>query len=282
MNTSMIPTRWLVNNRCKRFAGLSVVAIMIGLLLPLNHSLAENGTGKKLGANLGVFITSRDTQTDFESTLGGDNNVDMEDDLGLDSSDSVFRFEGFYRFATQHRIDISYFDLSRQNSRVIDKQFAWKDTVFDIDTEVFSDFDLKIYKAAYTYEFLKRERGSLGVTGGLYVADLGISISSLNTGGGEVGDVTAPLPVFGVRGEYALSERWTLRGSAELFAFEIENLGGTIYDLYAGIDYHLGKNVAIGLAINTVGMDLDRSRRSLEASLDWRYDGALAYLRFNF
>jgi len=272
----------LKNVLSKRIAVLSVSTIVIGLLLPVDHSLAAEGTDKKFGVNLGVFITSRDTQTDFRSNLGGDSDVDMEDDLGLDSSDSVFRIDGFWRFATRHQIDISYFDLSRQNSRVIDTEFEWKDTVYEIDTEVFSDFDLRIYKAAYTYEFMKRERGSLGVTAGLYVADLGISISSLTTGGREVGDVTAPLPVFGLRGEYALSARWTLRGSAELFAFEIENLDGTMYDVYAGIDYHLGKNVAIGLAINTVGMDLDASRRNLEANLDWRYDGALAYLRFVF
>ena len=113
------------------------------------------------------FLPIVNTEARFDSSLGNGTDMDLETDLGLDSSDSVFRVDGYFRFNERHRADFSVFDLSRKNSKQIERDIQWGDTLYSIDTVVKSDNGLSIYKAAYTYSFLNGEDGYLGATFGV-------------------------------------------------------------------------------------------------------------------
>jgi hypothetical protein len=238
---------------------------------------------EKFSVSLGVFITDRNSDT----TIGvsGDPTgtpVDLETDLGLDKSDTVFRLDGYYRFNDKHRIDISAFDLSRTSTKTIEKDIDWNGTIYPIDTTVNGDFDLNIYKVAYTWAFMRRDKGYFGLTGGLYVADIGTRLSAEGIGDRDGGGITAPLPVVGLRGEYQFSEKWTLRASGEFFALEYDAFDGSLIDLYAGIDYQMFEHVAFGLGINSVRIDVGVDDADLTGNLDWRYDGGLLFLKVDF
>jgi hypothetical protein len=235
--------------------------------------------------SLGAFFTDRDSNTRVDAdTSETGTDVDLEGDLGFDRSDTVFRLDAYWRFAEKHRIDVSAFDLSRDSVKVIDRDIQIGDSIYEVDSELNSTFDLNIYKVAYTWSFLKREKGFLGLSGGLYIADLGASFS----GSGPLGlqfqsrDLTAPLPVVGLRGEYHLSERWLLRGSAEVFGFEYNDFDGSLYDIFAGIDYGFSDTVAVGLGVNSVQFDLDFDDDRFNGNLDWAYAGAMLYLKLDF
>jgi len=243
---------------------------------------ADSVDGDRFSLSLGVFITDRDTDAELDGTVNVGTPTDLESDLGLDASDSVFRIDGYYRFNERHRIDFSVFDLSRNASKQIDEQIQWGDTLYDIDTVIKSNVDLAIYKAAYTYSFLDREDGYLGATGGFYVIDTKASLKEQTLGSAEVGELTAPLPVIGLRGEYALSERWSVRASGEFFFIEYDNVDGSLVDLYAGVDYRVLDNMSIGLGINSVALNVDITKRGFNGGLDWKYTGGLIFLKFNF
>jgi hypothetical protein len=237
----------------------------------------------KFALSLGVFFTDRETDTRFDSSAGSPgSNLDLEEELGLDKSDTVFRVDGRYRFANKHQINFSAFDLSRTASVQIQEEIDWNGEVYPIDTVINSNFDLTIYKVAYTWRFMQRDKGYLGLTGGLYIADFQMALESENTPQLSNDGATAPLPVIGLRGEYALSEKWSFRADAEIFAFEYGDFDGSLYDIYAGMDYAFTDHVAVGLGINSVRMDLGVTKADFAGDLDWQYDGALLYLKFNF
>jgi hypothetical protein len=243
---------------------------------------ADSLEDDRFSLSLGVFLTDRDTEARFDSSLGDGTDTDLETDLGLDSSDSVFRVDGYFRFNERHRVDFSVFDLSRKNSKQIERDIQWGDTLFSVDAVVKTDNDLSIYKAAYTYSFLNGEGGYLGATIGLYVADFKMSIAEENLGQAEIGELTAPLPVIGLRGEYALSDRWSFRASGEFFFIEYEDIDGSLVDIYAGFDYSVLDNMSIGVGFNSVTIDVDATKSSFGGALNWQYSGALAFLKFNF
>ena len=246
-------------------------------------AVAQSADSEKFSVSLGVFITDRDTQTRLDGTVPGDGtDVDVENDLGFDASDSVFRIDGYYRFNEKHRLDFSWFDLSRTASKQIQKDIEWDGEIYPIDTLINASFDLNIYKVAYTWSFMRREKGYLGASIGLYVADTGHSIAADAIGQSSNQGVTAPLPVIGLRGQYDFAEKWSLRGSAEIFAFDSGDFSGSLHDLYAGIDYQAFQNLAIGVGINSVGFDLDVTKTNFIGKLDWRYDGGLLFFKFNF
>lgn len=252
------------------------------LLFAAATAAADSVEGDRFSLSLGVFITDRDTEAELDGTVNPGTATDFESDLGLDSSDTVFRLDGYYRFNERHRFDFSVFDLSRSASKQIEREIQWGDTLYVIDTQVDADFDLAIYKAAYTYSFLRREDAYLGATVGLYVADTKASLKEQTLGSAEVGELTAPLPVIGLRGEYALSDRWSIRASGEFFFIEYDNVDGSLVDLYAGVDYSVLDNMSIGLGINSVTLDVDIAKRGFKGGLDWKYTGGLIFLKFNF
>jgi hypothetical protein len=141
---------------------------------------------------------------------------------------------------------------------------------------------LTIYKAAYTWAFLQRGSGYLGATAGLYVADIGNTVSAPVLGEREGAGITAPLPVFGLRGEYHFSDKWSFRASGEIFVFEYGDFDGSLYDIYAGLDYQLFEHVALGLGINSVTLDIGVTRPNATGNLDWQYDGGLIFFKFDF
>jgi hypothetical protein len=235
------------------------------------------------GFSMGAFFADQNMNTLFETTIGDiDVVVDFEEDLGLTDSQSVFRFTAFYDFNERHRLDFDVFDLSQSAVATLSRDIEWGDTVFPISAEVSTGLDLVIYKVAYTYHLLRREKFRLGVTGGLYVADIALRLNLLENDLEERGDVTAPLPVLGLRGEYFFSDRWRASASAEWFGVEVDDYDGTLRDLLIGIDYRFGKHAAVGLGYNSVQIDVDATDGDLRADLLWKYSGFIGYLRFSF
>jgi hypothetical protein len=249
-------------------------------------ALADDAEPDKWGFNLGAFLTSQKMDTKFEASApGGDaGSVNFESDLGFSNSLDVFRFGGFYQFGEneRHRLDFSAFDLSQVSTKTLETEFEWQDIIYPISADVVTNLDLAIYKAAYTYKFLNEDNAYLGVTGGFYVADIGIGIKFVTSGLGEAASITAPLPVLGFRGEYHLSERWRLHGSVEWLLIDVDNYHGTLQDVMFGLDYRLFDHAAIGIGHNTMQMDLDATQKALRAELRWNYSGAIAYLQFSF
>ena len=243
---------------------------------------AQSLDNDRFSLSLGVFVTDRDTNVRFDSSLGDGTDTDFESALGLDSSDSVFRFDAYVRFSEKHRVDFSVFDLSRGSTKIIDTDIQWGDTLYSIDTTVKTDFDLAIAKAVYTYSFLSSDDGYLGASIGLHVADLKISLAEENLGQAETDKLTAPLPVIGFRGERRLSDRWSFRASGEFFFLEYDNLDGSLVDVYAGVDYEVTDHMSVGFGYNSVSFNVDASQNNFEGALDWRYSGGLVFLKFDF
>ena len=263
--------------------GTRILLFLLATFFWAPAAVAQATDYNKFGLSFGVFFSERETDTTVDTSLGAPGtNVDLEDDLGLDKSTSVFRLDGFYRFAPKHQINFSAFDLSRSASVQIQKEFVWDGTLYEIDTVVNSDFDLQIYKLDYTWRFLQREKWYLGLTGGLYVADFDIRLESNNVNPPDNDGLTAPLPVIGLRGEYSFSERWTFRADAEIFAFEYDDYDGSLYDLYAGVDYDFTEHFGMGIGINTLKMDIGVTKTSFAGNLDWQYTGALLFLKVEF
>ncbi len=142
--------------------------------------------------------------------------------------------------------------------------------------------ELRVLKADYTFGVLSRERSFLGITGGLYVAQTALSLTAPSVDASESGDITAPLPVLGVRGDYAITDRFTLRGAAQWFGWETDETKGTLRDFYVGADYGFGRRMAVGLAYNEVSMSLGAQEDSFRGRLDWGYDGLLLYFKLAF
>jgi hypothetical protein len=257
---------------------------LILLLLTLTPlAIAEELGSERFVISLGAFVADRDTSTRVDSnTLGRGTTIVLEDDLGLDSSQTVFRIDGHMRIAERHRLDFSVYDLSRDSTLTIDQDIQFGDEVFSVDTSIDSNFDLNIYKIAYTYSVWSTKDGFLGVGAGIHVADLVETLSVPSTGQIQLKALTAPLPVIGIRGAHYFTPKLRLIGAAEYFALEYNDIDGRLVDVYLGMDYKVMNNLALGVAYNYVSVDVNSAKSELSGGLDWQYDGFLLYFKFGF
>ncbi len=260
----------------------TAVALSCSVAVPFAAPAQEQSTRERASILFGTFVTNRDTSARLDSDSGEGSDIDLEEDLGLESSMSVARIGGYYWFTPRHRFDASYFELNRSVTNPIQETIEFGDRTFVFETVVETQSDLRVLKADYTFVPLTRERGFLGITGGLYAAQTTLSLSAPAFDASESGDISAPLPVVGVRGDYAITDRFTLRGAAQFFALETDDTTGRLQDFYVGADYGFGQRMAVGLAYNKVSMSLRADKFRWQGHLDWSYDGLLLYFKLAF
>ena len=268
------------------FAGVTAVLIaLFGAVLFASDSVAqEQRFGRERGSIvIAGFFTERNSGARLDSSTGPGTDIQLENELGLKRTTSVLRISGGMWFKPRQRFDVSLFDMSRSASRRIDESIVFGDETFSIDTILSTTADQTIYKADYTFAFLNKQRGYLGLNSGFYVGRTSFVLRDSDLGISEGESLTAPLPVVGFRGEYSITGRLTIRAASQWFSIDAEDASGSLRDVYIGADYRFGNRFAAGLAYNDVKMNIRAEERNgWTGRLDWGYDGWLAYIRTDF
>ncbi len=283
----------------KRIVRICLVLTMAGVHFLTCHPVMADGPApqerpwEKFSIGAGVFLTAVDSNVRFGTGLGVD--IDVEKALGLDSTNTVFRADALWRFTLnrRHRLDFTWFSFRREGSRQIVDDITFEDddgntVTIPSGTSVEAFFDLDIYELAYSYSFFQDDRIDLAAGIGLYVMpiDFGIKVSGLFEEEEEE-NFTAPLPVFGLRMDVALTPRWFIRSGAQVFYAEIDNFTGSIMEFRTALEYNPWKHVGIGLGFDILGIRLESENEDwpgidLKGKVEFNYAGLQFYLRLFF
>jgi hypothetical protein len=243
---------------------------------------------EKASLSIGGFVSTTNSELQLNSdTLGAGAVVDLENGLDIDSSYTSYRIDGFYRFGStrRHQVEAHYYRSDRDGARVLDQTYQIGEIVFPAGTGVRSEMDVWFLNVNYSYAFLQDDRVRLAAAVGLHTTGISFKISGTGIGVEEE-DVTAPLPVLGLRGDVVLSPRWRLWATADIFYLEYDAFQGALLDTGIGIEYLPFKNVGFGLGLNAVRYKLDADGGDDLADINGevRYDfaGALLYVKFFF
>lgn len=272
---------------------LIITIAVISLIMPQDGFSEEwdlnEKPWEKFGFNFGAFISTLDSSFRIGSGIGLD--IDVEDLLGLDSSTLAFRTDAMWRFSKnrRHRIDFTWFSIHRDGNR----QLLEDITIGDIDdqitipagTTVEAFFDLDIYELAYSYSFFQDDRIDLSAGIGLYIMPMSFGINATGLIEHEgTQKFTAPLPVFGLRMDIALTPDWFIRTGTQVFYLEYDNFTGSVLDFHAALEYNPWEHVGIGLGFDTLGVRLEADGEDypgvdLNGTVDFNYAGIQLYVR---
>jgi len=260
---------------------------------PANPSALNPHAWEKLSVSLGAFVSNTNTGVRVGSGLGVD--VDVEDVLGLETSDTVLRAEALWRFTPnrRHRLDASWFALRRAASRTIGEDFDIKDRhgntiTIRAGSQVDSHFDLDVIEAAYSYSFIQDDRLDLAAVGGLYVMPVrfGFKASGITDASGSL-NFTAPLPVAGLRLDVALTPRLYLRTGSQIFAIDYQNFSGHLTQLRAAVELVPIKNVGVGIGVDSMRFAFeakgeDYPNVDMRGTVEYEYTGIQLYGKLLF
>lgn len=276
----------------KKTACICLFALMIILYsLSVNAGEKENKDKpwERFSLSLGGFSTTINSDVGL-GAKGLNLEVNVEDALDMDSSVSVFRVDGLWRFSRnlRHRLDLGWFDISRDSSTTLLQDITIGDTIFPLGTEVTSSFDLQIFKGAYSYSFFQDDRMDMGVSFGIFVmpVDFEIDASGLFEGH-EKESITAPLPVLGLRADFAITPKLFLNYSFEFFYLEYDQFKGAVTSAELALEYKAFKYLGFGIGLDSFKLHIeaegeDYPNIDFNGTFDFGYLGLMAYCKVYF
>lgn len=276
----------------KKGMGICIIVFTLAFLSP-SVVAAEDGGGKpweRFSLNVGGFVATLNSDFRLGSdALGAGIDVSPEDALGLDSSLFVFRADALWRFTNnrRHRFELSYYDLRRASTKNLEADIQINDKIFSAGTTVDTLFDLQVIRVGYSYSLIQDDRIDLGISAGLYVMPIRIKISS--TTSGEIGDegITAPLPVAGLHFDFAITPKFFLKQSIDVFYFQYQNFQGGLLDTRVGVEYNIWKHFGVGVAYEYFRLQVkaegqDYPNIDLVGKIQFNYGGIMLYGKLFF
>lgn len=202
--------------------------------------------------------------------------IDFHDTLGGETSATVLRADGLYRFNDRHAVGFSWYSIKFDGSTVLGKDITWGDQVIVQGKHVESMLKFDVVKANYQYSLFHNEKAELGGIIGLHVLKLAIQINATSQSYYEA--VTAPLPVFGVFANYHFDPRFSVFYNYQFFFINYDNtIKGGIQDMLIGLEYRVSTHLALGAAYNRFAMSIENKKDSTTVSADSSWNGGLLY-----
>jgi hypothetical protein len=262
-----------------------VRAVLVGLLLAF-ASGAPASDDERLTAKVGWLLLSVNTDAALDASDGElGTSISFEDDLGLDGSVSTLWAQLNWRVGHRETIELTYMDISRTNSRVLQRDITWGDEVYTVGARVAGSFGTRFTGLAYRNSFTRREDREYGWSFGLLGARVSTSLAldSTSLSASRSASLTAPVPLLGLFGEQRLNDRWSASAAIQYIDVAISGYEGAMTDLQLGLAYQLNEESRVGLSYYMNRFAVDAVARS-----DWngsfRYDfsGPLLYADYRF
>jgi hypothetical protein len=240
---------------------------------------------------MGVFLQAFDTTLRVDNqSAGAGSDVDLENDLGLTEDQSVFWANLNWRFADRHRFGVSYFNFTRDATAEALEEIEIGDEIYPVGATLTTEFSASIMPFYYAYSFIKKDKHELAGSIGFHWFELSLDVKgsgSISTVGDADADfyasANAPLPLFGVRYDYYVNDRWTASIHGEYFALDLVddeiNFSGSLANIRLSTDYWFTNNFGIGAAINWFDLDAEVDDDNWKGAVDYRYFGPQIYVQ---
>lgn len=244
---------------------------------------------KRFNIQIGGFISEIDSSVSF----GTDNVgllIDVEDLLGIESSTTVFRVDGNWRFTDnrRHRLDFGWFSWHRSGNTQLLDDINIGGLEIPAGTTLSTELDLDIIQAHYSYSFLQDDRVDLALGLGLYVAPFSFKYDSSGLLEAEDKEsFIAPLPVLGLRGDFVLVENWYLRNNIDAFFMKYQNFKGGLLSASTSLEYTPFENFGLGLGFESFRIRVqadggDWPGIDFRGKMNYQTVGLLFYIKFMF
>ncbi len=244
---------------------------------------------------IGGFLIDRfDTTARFDSTqfpIG--TLIDLEEDFNVDSSETVMRIDGFYRFNKRHRIDWTWYRSRRNGTNVAQKEYVIGDPddpdggfIIPKDARVNASWNYDLLKVGYAWSFLNKRRYEMFIGAGLNIRNLDIeisydaTISTFSESDRFDGEGLVPLPTAVLGGRWNLTEKWQSIFKYELFMLQIDDYSGSQQDFQLLLEHSTFKHMGFGIGLNTVDINIRAQDDKIRGELDSRILGLLGYVKF--
>jgi len=273
-----------MNTVQKLKAGLVAFLVLSWVGTPLVWADDPESPWKTLSIKAGGYLPFQDTNLRVDGTggLGLGTEIDLEKDLDLDEDIFSYRIDAEWRFFDRHRLNFSFYDLSRDSTTTIGRDITIGDTTFFLGTTVESQWNYKVYVASYTWSFLQTNTYEVGLNFGAHITDVELGVRGTFGLLDELDAITLPLPVVGLTGAYAFTPKLILRANAGAFYLEIDEYDGSLFNADLDLEYNFWKYIGVGIGYQFFRLNVNVDENRFNGKATYTYHGAKAFLNFYF
>lgn len=268
----------------------ALVAAVVAMCWDAAHAERLWPVEQRVNLSLGAFMVDTDTRVRADGTAnvrGTDINLDRT--FGFGDQDR-FRFDGYWRFAQRHKVRLMYFSSRSEESRTISEPIEFQGTTYPIDALVDARFNTDVLELAYEYAFLRRDSFEIAASLGLHNLKVSTRLrasasSTAGAGGLELSEEAkgnGPLPVLGLHGIWAFSDRLYLDAQAQFFGLKFDEYDGHLQDYKLTLVWMPIEHVGIGVGYNDFSTRLDVDADDFNGRLQFDYGGAIAFVTVAF
>jgi outer membrane scaffolding protein for murein synthesis (MipA/OmpV family) len=231
----------------------------------------------------GVFRDNISTIVVLDDPDGGPGDeIDLEDLLGIEEQQSLLQLDAIIRFNSFHRLEIGYFDVSRNAALVLNRDIEFGDEEFLAGTLVELNTDMRTLTVAYGFSLMHDAQKELGVMAGLHLSRAETQILARETGQLEKSTASTPLPVIGVFGSVSLGPKTSLDARVQIFRMHFDHYEGSMNYLNFGLQHVFGNHLSLGLGYNYYDLKLDSDHSAIRGRLEITHQGPFAFVGIHF
>lgn len=218
--------------------------------------------------------------------------IDTGELLDMDTQLTVGRISGYWRYHRHHRLDYAFYNIKREGAKTIQEDLEWNGETFVAGTNVNSLLETQTAKINYSWSFYRNEKVELGIGGGLHITQIkaaldgtiysGDPASPVVQEGREEIDVTAPLPVVGLRFGYNVNSKLRMRLATDVFALRVADIEGNLRDTRLSVDWRFSKHVGLGGSLISTDLYVEAKEGDEKLKLSNQVNGAELFLSLYF
>ena len=243
----------------------------------------ERGIRDRWTLALGGVFASADTTIKIRSeSLGLGESIDLEQDLGFDTSAEDAFLQARVRIRPKHALGFTLYDFRRSAGFTISEDLEIGDDVFSAGSTLSSSLEHRVIQLEYDWSFFKRGKWEAGLRAGIVYLETSLDSSGVTDMGEMRRTANAqqfPVPSIGVQFEYAPAERLIVAGGIAGIGADVGGVDGTFLDARLGLIWFPWRHVGFDLSYHLEDIDLAEGG-DLDWDLGYEWDGATATLKF--
>jgi hypothetical protein len=215
--------------------------------------------------------------------------IDAENDLGMDDTDTLPAIYGGWRFSPRWILTGEFYALDREASKTLSRTIEFDGSTYPVGVSLDSKIASNVYRATVGYSFIHNDRSELGASIGLHATDFDIALQGEAQIGPAVTQVVkrertflAPMPTLGVYGTYEITPRVVMNGRVDFLSLDVDEYGGGITNAQASVAYRFTRMFSAGLAYRYVAYDLQVEKTDYNADIDYNFSGPSIFARISF
>ena len=205
----------------------------------------------------GAFVLGTSVTPNLNGQSIRNPEINFGETFGTSGNDTSPRIDALWRITPKHHLRLTAFEHGRKGSKVIDRDVRWGDYTFKANGKVDTELKVKVLELTYEYALMRSTDHEVSLSLGVHDRSFSTRLSGAATITGSANaatqqtqsnDLSAPLPVLGVRAGWVVAPDWLVEGRVQSFSIKSNDTRGQWTELRLGATWMLRPNLGLGLA----------------------------------